>query len=182
MNNKNNILFIGLGVVIALLLGLVGIMAYKIFSDDKPTVTTTPTTETTAAAVTTARDTATTTASAPAQQQEASRPTEIEDIYDRSSYHLTGTIAGQGVVVDLNYYDDNSLSGSYYYTKFGHYNDALQLNGSMSSNGKVYLTEYNSEKGYDSGYLEGRLNRDGTLTGHFTNSRGNTYRVSLKVK
>ena len=47
MNNKNNILYIGIGVVIALLLGLVGIMAYKIFVDDKPTVVTNPVTTTT---------------------------------------------------------------------------------------------------------------------------------------
>lgn len=103
------------------------------------------------------------------------------DARSLSNLHLVGTIAGQGVDVDL-YNDDGDLSGSYYYTRYGD-KGKLELYGTMDGNGNVYLEEYNVERGYETAYIEGHLSHDGHLTGSFTNvDRGGTYNVNLNLE
>ena len=183
---KNNGLVIGLSIAVALLLiALVGVLAYN-FGKDKGNDKEAPAAvEKTVAPADTAAQPAQT---APAQQAttaaavpsiEKTEPA-ITNARSMEYLHLVGTIAGKNVVMDLsNYFGE--LSGSYYYSKFGP-SAALQLNGSMDDSGRLYLSEYNIKNGVESGYLEGRLTNDGRLTGSFINSRGNTYRVNLRVK
>ena len=170
MNNKKLVYALSATVVV-LLLALVGILAYnfgKDKSNEEPAKVDTVVVEKTAAASLTSP------APAPA-------PAEPEvNVLALSNWHLTGTIAGKGVVMDL-YNDNGEVSGSYYYSKYRP-SSTLQLNGSIDSSGRIYLSEYNTSNGYTSGFLEGRMSRSGNLTGHFTNYNGNTYRVNLHVK
>lgn len=169
---KNNAVLTALiSVVIVLLLALVGLMAYKIFAD-KNEPAQEPQQEQVAASQADAAP------SIPATQPEP-EPAEIENVYGRSSYHFTGTIAGKSVVMDLNNYD-GQLSGSYYYTRYGA-NSILQMNGSMSPSGHISLSEYNTSNDIVSGYMEGQLTRQGNFSGSFSNSKGNSYRFNLKM-
>lgn len=189
MNNDNKtLIYVLCGVVAALLVALVGVLAYN-FGKDKGSegesmANTESVAETTTApqAMTqeTPQESATSAAPAPATVP-APAPEPKEDMRDRYSWHLVGTIAGKSVVLDLSRDDYGNLTGSYYYTKFGS-NSILQLEGTMEGGGRIYLSEYNTDKGIISGYLEGRMTSSGALTGSFTNSKGNTYKVSLKVK
>ena len=100
-------------------------------------------------------------------------------IYDQSSYHFTGTIAGSPVVMKLRN-NDGQLSGSYYYSKFGP-KATLQLEGSLDFDGNISITEFNTAKGIESGHLEGYLNEAGDFSGTFTNSKGNSYSFHLHL-
>ena len=179
---NNNGLIIGLSIVAGLLLlALVGVLAYN-FGKDKGD-TNEPAPAENVQQKTTATEPATAPATAPAEAPSIPKPEPpaIQNARSMPHLHLVGTIAGKSVVMDLNNYG-GELSGSYYYTKFGP-RATLQLNGSIDpSNGSLYLTEYNTSNGVESGYLEGRLSNEGGLSGSFINSRGNTYRVSLRVK
>ncbi len=109
-------------------------------------------------------------------------PHEVEaypSIYDQSSYHFTGTIAGSPVVMNLRN-NEGQLSGSYYYSKFGP-KYTLQLEGDLDFEGNISLTEFNTSKGIESGYLEGYLNEAGDFSGTFTNSKGNSYSFHLHL-
>ncbi len=171
-NNKNTLIYVLGGTVAALLLALVGVLAYN-FGKDKSNEN---------AEVKT--DTVVVEKKAPIIQNEenipAPPPEPRVDVRDMSNWHLTGSIAGNRVVMEL-YNSGGSLSGSYYYAKY-HPSSKLQLSGYIDGNGNVSLEEFNIENGEYSGYLNGRMSSSGTLTGSFTNSRGNTYRVHLKVK
>ena len=171
-NNKNTLIYVLAGAVAALLLALVGVLAYN-FGKDKSNEN---------AEVKT--DTVVVENAVPSipRENEVPAPPPPEprvDMRNMPNWHLTGTIAGNGVVMDL-YNSGGYLSGSYYYAKFKP-NNTLQLSGNLDGN-NVYLDEYNSDEGIFSGHLSGRISSNGTLTGSFTNSRGNTYRVNLKLK
>lgn len=167
---KNNLILITLvSVVIVLLIALIGLMAYNTFKDDpkanEPEKQEMPVEQNAAA------------------QPEAAQPAQpavIENVYDRSAYHFTGTIAGKSVVVDLNKMGDE-ITGSYYYARYGA-NSILQLNGTMGPGGNISLSEMNSNTGEITGYMEGHLSQTGSFTGRFTNSRGSTYRFNLNMK
>lgn len=183
---KNKGLIIGLSAaVVVLLLALVGILAYNFGKSNNEeetvkseNVETVPTQEDSIALV---EQEPTAVEQLPEALENHDFPEEpTVDARSLSDLHLEGTIAGKGVMMDLTNYN-GTLSGSYYYTRFGD-KGTLQLDGTIDGSGRVYLSEYNVNRGYETSYLEGRLSRDGHLTGSFTNSNGNTYRVSLTVQ
>lgn len=117
-----------------------------------------------------------------AEALEAEAATIVEgypSIYDQSTYHFTGTIAGSPVVMDIQN-NEGQLTGSYFYQKNGPRN-RLQLNGDMDFEGNITISEYNPSNGINSGYMEGYLNEAGDFSGTFTNSRGNSYSFHLHL-
>ncbi len=181
-NNNKTLVYVLGGIAGALLLALVGVLAYnagKDKSSEEANETNTNTEMAQQQAI--APMGATSTDIAPeAARPAAPDPEPQVDARTQSHWHLVGTIAGKGVVMDLENYG-GSVSGSYYYKKFGA-NSILKLNGDIDGSGNINLTEFNSDRGYDTGWLNGHLTSSGALTGSFTNSNGNTYRVSLKVR
>ena len=181
---KNTLIYILCGVVVALLLALVGILAYDYGKGNAATETDTSessNTESVESAPSTAaavEDKGVTKVEEPVVAEP--EPVEMRNVLGESDWHLVGTIAGKGVVMDLTNYN-GEVHGSYYYSKFGP-NGALQLDGFIDGNGNITLDEYNSSNGVYSGALSGRMKPSGVFTGQFTNYNGNTYRVYLKVK
>ena len=171
---KNTLIYILCGVVVALLLALVGILAYDYGKGNKSAQESEPIEKP-------APDTVVVREQVAAPVPEAKPEPEImRNVLGESNWHLVGTIAGKGVVMDLTNYN-GEVHGSYYYSKFGP-NGALQLDGFIDGNGNITLDEYNSSNGVYSGALSGRMKPSGVFTGHFTNYNGNTYKVYLKVK
>ncbi len=174
---KNTVIYVLGGAVVVLLLALVGILAYNYGKGDKPAQAETAPVEKPAPDTVVVREQV----AAPAPKPEPEPEPEIQrNVLAESDWHLVGTIAGKGVVMDLSNYD-GELHGSYYYSKYGA-SGALQLDGHVDGGGNVTLEEYNSNNGVYSGYLTGRISRKGVLSGSFTNNRGNTYKVYLKAK
>ena len=181
---KNTLIYVLCGVVVALLLALVGVLAYDFGkgknatesdSSESSDIESVESTPSTADVVEKAEE---------AKVEEAVEaepdPVEMRNVLGESDWHLVGTIAGKGVVMDLTNYN-GEVHGSYYYSKFGP-NGALQLDGFIDGNGNITLDEYNSSNGVYSGALSGRMKPSGVFTGQFTNYNGNTYKVYLKVK
>lgn len=188
-DNNKTLVYVLCGVVAALLIALVGVLAYNYGKnnssdvEDEMTASMSMSTDNISSTIDTVVEATSEPMTSPAIVPDIPvEPAEPqEDVRERPSWHLTGTIAGKGVVVDLDSYDDGTVSGSYYYTKFGP-SSVLELDGYMESNGRIYLTEYNSDRDIESGYLEGRMTSTGALTGKFTNIKGNTYKVNLTVR
>ena len=179
-NNKNTIIYVLGGTVAALLLALVGVLAYN-YGKEKSNENTGAKTDTVVVENKANAGDLNSVPSIPREDEMPAPPPEPRvDVRHMSNWHLTGTIAGNRVVMDLSN-NDGYLWGSNYYAKNGPSN-TLQLSGSIDHNGNVYLDEYNTKEGHISGCLVGRMSSSGSLTGNFTNSRGNTYRVNLKVK
>ena len=183
MAQNKNVIYALSGVAAALLVALVGIVAYNMGKDKSDESTTTDSSNSTE--LTTTSNSTSSTAldmtSAQTEQPQEPEPDPI-DVLAMEHWHLTGTIAGQGVVMELDN-DGGTLSGSYYYTKFGHPNDALQLNGSIGNNGNIYLDEFDANEGYDSGYMEGHLSMDGHFSGtHHRYENGANTRIRLNVE
>ena len=172
---KNTVIYVLGGAVVVLLLALVGILAYNYGKGDKPAQAETAPVEKPAPDTVVVREQVAAPAPKPEPEPEIQR-----NVLAESDWHLVGTIAGKGVVVDLTNYD-GELHGSYYYSKYGA-SGALQLDGYVDRSGNVSLEEYNSNNGVYSGYLTGRISRKGVLSGSFTNNRGNTYKVYLQAK
>ncbi len=173
MNQNKTLVYVLGGIVVALLLALVGVLAYNYGKSDSSNDDVSSRVDT---VVVEKRQAAPMTSAAPMAEPE---PEPQVNPLSLNDWHLTGTIAGKSVVMDL-YNNNGVLTGSYYYAKYKP-SSTLQLNGSVDANGNLYLSEFNTNNGYESGFLEGRMSRSGNLTGHFTNYRGNTYRVNLHL-
>lgn len=172
---KNTVIYVLGGAVVVLLLALVGILAYNYGKGDKPAQAETAPVEKPAPDTVVVREQVAAPAPNPEPEPEIQR-----NVLAESDWHLVGTIAGKGVVMDLSNFD-GELHGSYYYSKYGA-SGALQLDGHVDGGGNVTLEEYNSNNGVYSGFLTGRISRKGVLSGSFTNNRGNTYKVYLQAK
>lgn len=183
MAQNKNVIYALSGVAAALLVALVGIVAYNMGKDKSDESTTTDSSNSTE--LTTTSNSTSSTAldmtSAQTEQPQEPEPDPI-DVLAMEHWRLKGTIAGQGVVMELNN-NGGDLWGSYYYTKFGHPNDALKLSGTIDENGNIYLEEYNSKKGYDSAELSGHMSMEGHFSGtHYRYENGASTRIRLNVE
>ena len=178
-NKKNSLIYVLGGIVAVLLLTLVGMLAYN-YGKEKSNEKVEAKNDTETVTVTPAQAVDSTATSMP--QEDSPKPKRAEpeeDMRNIHEWHLTGTVAGQRVVMDL-YNDYGNLSGSYYYEKYKP-SSTLQLSGNIDYRGNVYLDEYNTKEDYYSGYFECRITSKGTIKGSITNSRGNTYPVKLNL-
>ena len=166
---NNNGLIIGLSIVAGLLLlALVGVLAYN-FGKDKGD-TNEPAPAENVQQTTTATAPATAPAAAPAKKGDESAE---EAKGAEEAQQIVSKVRGkEGTVLKVTHEEKKEIAPQLY--------DLTSLQ--RDANRSLYLTEYNTSNGVESGYLEGRLSNEGGLSGSFINSRGNTYRVSLKVK
>lgn len=183
MAQNKNVIYALSGVAGALLVALVGVVAYnmgKDKSDENTTSGSSNSTELTTTSNSTSSSALDMTSTQTEQPQEP-EPDPI-DVLAMEHWRLKGTIAGQGVVMELDN-DGGSLLGSYYYTKFGHPSSTLKLNGTIDENGNIFLTEYNSKNGYDSAELSGHMSMEGHFSGtHYRYETGANTRISLNVE
>ena len=181
MAHNKNVIYALSGVAAALLVALVGIVAYNMGKDKSDESTTTDSSNSTELTTTSSSTSSTALDMTSAQTEQPQEPDPI-DVLAMEHWRLKGTIAGQGVVMELDN-DGGTVSGSYYYTKFGHPNDALQLYGSIDNNGNISLEEFDANEGYDSGYMEGHLSMDGHFSGtHHRYKNGANTRIRLNVE
>ena len=182
MAQNKNVIYALSGVAAALLVALVGVVAYNMGKDKSDendysntnTLVESSSSNTSAQASSmvtdSARDVANTTEDLPEE--------EPVDALAMTEWHLTGTIAGQGVVMDLNN-DGDKVWGSYYYTRVG---SPLELNGTIDKYGNIFIEEYNARKDHYSGEMNVKMSRSGHLTGsHYNYDRGATTRVNLSL-
>ena len=134
MNQNKTLVYVLGGIVVALLLALVGVLAYNYGKSDSSNDEVSSRVDT---VVVEKRQAAPMTSAAPMAEPEPQvNPLSLND------WHLTGTIAGKSVVMDL-YNNNRVLTGSYYYAKYKP-SSTLQLNGSVDANGNLYLSEFNT--------------------------------------
>ena len=181
-NNNKALIYALSGIAAALLVVLVGVVAYNMGKDktnDNVSNDTNTLVESSSTYTSTQASSMTTESTSDVANAAQDIPEEEPiDALAMTEWHLTGTIAGQGVVMDLHNDGDN-VWGSYYYTRVG---SPLELNGNIDEHGNIYLEEYNERKDHYSGEMNVKMSSSGHLTGsHYNYDRGATTRVNLSL-
>lgn len=148
-------LFIILGVLTGMVLSMLAIAAFWIFSDDKKDSATADSTVVVTDTIVQSTPAATTEPAAPAVPAVTLR--------SGGEFRYSGTIAGQRVVMTL-VNNGGEVTGSYRYTKFSG-DDRLALVGTLTG-ANLELYEVN-EEGEHTGYISARLSNTG-ISGKFT--------------
>ena len=106
----------------------------------------------------------------------ASSVKNITPMVGAGNFTLKGKIDGKyGVTMNLTF-DNGTVKGTYYYDK---YHRVMDINGYISSQGEMTLTEYENNK--QTGKYEGKF--DGrSFSGHFVNSSKKIMTFTLTVK
>ncbi|MBQ7634902.1 MAG: zinc-ribbon domain-containing protein [Bacteroidaceae bacterium] len=167
-------LFIILGVLTGMVLSMLAIAAFWIFSDEKRDSATADSTVVVADTIVQSPP-AETLAETPEPAAPAAPAAPAVTLRSGGEFRYSGTIAGQRVVMTL-VNNGGEVTGSYRYTKFSG-DDRLALVGTLTG-AKLELYEVN-EDGESTGYISARLSDTG-ISGKFTKTEsGKQFNVYL---
>lgn len=165
--NKNTLLYVIIGVLVVLLIGLVIFFAVGKKGSPEPQLTDTVS-DSSVVAVDSSSTDSVPAAAAPAPQP--AQPQANPDQYNQS-LHLTGAIGKYGIAIDMDIIGGN-ITGSYYYTRYSSSNRLAIAGDYDPSSGRMHFFEY-SDAGY-TGEFDGYFNGV-SFSGTMTNYKGRTY-------
>lgn len=166
--NKNTLLYVIIGVLVVLLIGLVIFFAVGKKGSPEPQLTDTVSDSSVVAVDSSSTDSVPAAAAAPAPQP--AQPQANPDQYNQS-LHLTGAIGKYGIAIDMDIIGGN-ITGSYYYTRYSSSNRLAIAGDYDPSSGRMHFFEY-SDAGY-TGEFDGYFNGV-SFSGTMTNYKGKTY-------